>query len=1340
MVRNWRTLLVDTLTIGTVIIYPTRQALAQNITTDGTVGTPQILRGPNYNIPQSLGQKVNNNLFHSFGKFNLDSNEAAIFQSGNEINNIFSRVTGGSPSSINGLIRTLGQNVNLFFLNPSGIIFGENASLDVSGSFLATTADSFVFGDGLEFSATNPQATPLLTVNFSPGLQYGQNNPIGTIINKGNLTVNPGQTLALIGGDVTLDGAEIISPGSNVILGGLNQGGTVNINENLSSSLPQGIKRGNVSLINLTVLDVASNEEGSININAQNLEISDSQVWAGIREGLGFENAQSGHIRIDVSEKLEIKNSFIFNDVGIDARGNSGSILINAEDVEINNSSINTDILGRGDSGGVVIDTSTLSLTNGGQIASSTFGEGDAGAVQITASDGITIDESRIRNGVAPNAVGNSGEIVINTSTLSLTNGGQILELNFGEGDAGAVQVTASDGIIIDGENSNGVASGIYSQLGINAVGNSGEIVIDTSTLSLTNGGQIASGTFGEGDAGAVQVTASDGITIDGEDSNGLASAILSEVISNALGNSGGIVIDTSTLSLTNGGIISSSTLGEGDAGAVQVTASDGITIDGEDSNGLASAILSVVESDAVGNSGGIVVNTSTLSLTNGGEIGASSFGRGNAGRVQITASDGITIDGEKSNGLPGGIVTGIANNAVGNTGEILIQTSTLSLANGGRILASTSGKGDAGIVQVTASDGITINAEKTDRFPSGIFSTVNRDAVGNSRGIVVNTSTLSLTNGGIISASSLGEGDAGVVRVTASDSVSLAGTSFDQNSNRETGGILAFTTNKGKAGDILIDTQQFLISNGAEVAAFTEGEGKAGSIIVNAPQQVNIDANSSLIVETSAEGKPGDINITTNTLTIGENARLSATATETATNLQGGGSINLNSQNLNISGTLGIFAETQGTTPAGNLTISPNDEKTNLNIQFTDNGFISARTTDIGQGGNITITAPETIDIQGNGSITVETLGRGQAGDINITSQNFNLSNQTKISASTFNSGQAGNINITANNFNLKEDAAVITNTTGSVQAGDIQLQIRDNLNLVNSKITASTAENSSGKGGNINIETQNITIQDGATIAVNSDGSGQGGNITLAAEELTLDNGSITAETASNQGGNISLDIGNILGFDNSGEITATAGNNQNPGDGGNVTINADFILAFPTDNTYEITANAFQGDGGNIEITTNSFFGREFVNITASSEFGLEGDVSIDILEIDPTKGLTELPANVIDASQKITQGCTPQESGRFVATGRGGLPLSPNEPLRGTTVITNWVDEPTETTGKVNNQLAQTLAENKSNSKIIEAQGWIINAQGNLELVTETAANPSLPINVPCNKSR
>ncbi len=506
---------------------------------ESSVVTPDTIKGME-SERISGGAIRGSNLFHSFRSFNIGEGRGGYFENPAAIENIFSRVTGSNPSEILGTLGVLG-NANLFFLNPNGIIFGQNASLDVRGSFLGTTADSILFPDGNKFSAVNPEAAPLLTVNVQQpiGLQFEGESGIITNAadlavvsrqtsneNETNLAVNPGQTLALIGGNVTIDGAEIISPGSNIILGGLNQGGIVSINPDLSLSFPQGIKRGNVSLINSTVLDVAGNDGGSININAQNIEINDSQVLAGIGEGNGFENAQAGDIRLDVTETLEVENSFIFNGVNLNALGNSGRILVNAQDVVINDSLITTDLVGRGNSGGIIIDTSTLSLTNGGEISASTFGAGDAGAVQVTASEGITLDgetsdgfPSRILSQVDPDAVGTSGGIVIDTSTLSLTNGGVIDTSTFGEGDAGAVQITATNSVSLSGTSFNEILNReIGGVLAFTlSTGKAGDITIDTPQLTFSEGSGIEAFTQGEGQAGNITINATESLILNSD-------------------------------------------------------------------------------------------------------------------------------------------------------------------------------------------------------------------------------------------------------------------------------------------------------------------------------------------------------------------------------------------------------------------------------------------------------------------------------------------------------------------------------------------------------------------------------------------------------------------------------------------------------------------------------------------------------------------------------------------------------------------------------------------------------------------------------------------------------
>ena len=183
---------------------------------------------------------------------------------------------------------------------------------------------------------------------------------------------------------------------------------------------------------------------------------------------------------------------------------------------------------------------------------------------------------------------------------------------------------------------------------------------------------------------------------------------------------------------------------------------------------------------------------------------------------------------------------------------------------------------------------------------------------------------------------------------------------------------------------------------------------------------------------------------------------------------------------------------------------------------------------------------------------------------------------------------------------------------------------------------------------------------------------------------------------------------------------------------GDGGNIGINSDFIVGFPTQEQYQITANAFEGNGGNIEITTNAIFGAEFFQISASSELGLEGEISINTPDINPLQGLDTLPTEVVDASQLIAKRClsgqgeTVDQQSEFTITGRGGLPANPNESLRGDAVLSpEWVSLDSE----IEEEQRDSRADKQTSivpPQIVQATGWVIRPNGKVSLI---ANNPN-----------
>ncbi|MDJ0675288.1 MAG: filamentous hemagglutinin N-terminal domain-containing protein [Calothrix sp. MO_167.B42] len=806
---------------------------AQSITPDTTLGNENSVVTPNVDLGKGIptdridgGATRGNNLFHSFSNFNVDAGRGAYFSNPTGIENIISRVTGSDVSKILGTLGVLG-NANLFFANPNGIVFGPNARLDVSGSFFATTSDSFTFDNGFEFSASNPQAPPLLTVNIPIGLRFrdnpesitnqsvavdANNNPVG-------LQFLSGKTLALVGGDVKFEGGTVTAPGAKVEIGGLSTEGIVGINDDLSLSFPEGVTRGDVSLINGGIINVTAGDGGFLTVNARNLEVREgSQLLAGIGSGLGTPQAQAGDIIINATDNVLFDNSFAVNAVNSNGVGNAGDISVS---------------------------TGSFQLLNGGIFSASTLGEGNSGKVNITARDTVSLDNSFIVSNVLDGAFGKSGGIDINTGSLSFANSAQIQSIVVGQGDSGKVNINARDNIFFDN-------SSIFSYVFPNAVGNSGEIDITAGSLFFTNGTRIQSIVFGQG-------------------------------------KSGNINFQVDSFKATNDTRITVGTAGQGDGGDLFIKATELVEVLGTEEPGKSSNISASVLPGGTGDAGDFTIETKKLVIRNS-QVGNSTFGKGNAGNLTVKASESVDIIGkvfsENTDNPtqpirnPSGLFSQVNTSGEGNSGNLTVETPRLSVGNGGKIQVAVFGKGNAGNLFIRAADiDIYDTPGKADFFQGGIFAgfQVDEDETevppsGDFGGTVtIETDRLRVRDGGAVTVFTEGDGNAGILKINAKEFIEVYGEVNTATTNDIfTSKISAEATpeSTGNSGTVTLNTNKLIVRDSGKITAENLGQGKeAGNIDIQVGELLLLRRGGTISTNSAQDTDGGNININTGVL-----------------------------------------------------------------------------------------------------------------------------------------------------------------------------------------------------------------------------------------------------------------------------------------------------------------------------------------------------------------------------------------------------------------------------------------------------------------------------------------
>ena len=800
--------------------------LVAQVVPDATLPFPSIVTSPNGNATAPLlfitgGTASGNSLFHSFQDFSIGDEQTIQFQNSVALDHIITRITGELISTLNGTLATQGS-ADFFLINPNGIVFGPNATLDIGGSFIGSTADRLLFENGADFSAVNPQAPPLLSITTPIGLHFGSDP--GLIRVEGNshqlaidpttveiiqtnrpegLQLNRGETFALVGGPVALAGGNVTVRDGRVALGALDAGQAVTL----------------------------------------------------VGDSLGWELAYD--------DQLNETSSGV-------------------QDIRLSNAS---SVLTSGNSGGQIqLFGGKIALTEGSTLLANTVGVGNGRGIDIEGIDqiilkgsvldaitGEPIFPSLILSEVDIGATGNGGDIDLRTNRLRVVDGAQISTSTLGAGDAGTLSVVANrvtlqGGIddflkTIDNYSPSGLFVDVLDEA---STGQAGTLNVVAERLVIHEGAAVGAGTFGLGNGGTINLDVST-LVITGEAGIAGISGIFADT--EGPGRGGNIRIEGDRLRILDGGQISSTTFDTGDGGTVEIKVEQ-ITLDGFIFDVFGDLIVSSISAtvDSVdgalgeGQGGTVVIHADQLQLRNGGQINVLTSGPGDGGQL-IVKADRIQLQG--SNDEVTGLFVTTQPNVDGdvwdgNGGDLQIVSDRLIIENGAQVVSGTFSDGDAGSLTATTRE--LIVQGQTDRARSGLLANAIFGS-GEGGSVRVKADTVRIADGGTLNASNFfsgnadapaGTGPAGSIIVQADDIV------------LNNGGLISTSTNVGDEGNIQIEGDRLLLSDQSRI--ITDANSADGGNINIAADVVVAIANSDITANANL-GRGGRVTVTAQAL-----------------------------------------------------------------------------------------------------------------------------------------------------------------------------------------------------------------------------------------------------------------------------------------------------------------------------------------------------------------------------------------------------------------------------------------------------------------------------------------
>lgn len=1226
-------------------------------------------------------------LFHSFEAFNVDAGSATYFASPAGIANILSRVTGNEGSDIMGQLGVLG-NANLFLLNPNGIVFGPESSLDIRGSFVASTADRFTFANGMTFSAIAPNAAPLLTLNLTPGLQYG-NSPRGAIATQGTLSV--GETLTLSGANLNLQGR--LSAGHDLRLHGLN---TVTIRDTEATPF----------------LATAENEltiQGNQAVDIFALNHPMSGLWAGGNLTLRSNDSILGdaHYGSGGDFRIERLDGSLMSwsspadpviratgDVSFESYEGDSLHILAGGSVTVPGAIV---ITGTDEANGI---TETVTLSNGDTL---TIEGGSVPTLDIRAGVDVTQTQVPAGSGDAPGVVGASAFTDLLTDSTSPLRAditvGEIQNQSGDDENIGTVflsnQYRANDDLLGD--------------ISIGSIDVSGDLVVDSRGEITTTAVPIEMNS----DGGDITLLASDRIQFD-----------LVEINSEG----GDITLDSGDRLIF--------TRGEVNSGLFQEIGDD---TEFNDFNRDIPGDISLAATDTI-RLQNMVITADGGGITGTGDTGDISI-QSRQGSIIVRGGNAVSeiTSSALSQGFAGDL-TLIANDRLVIRNSELLSNFDLDFDNDN--VEDFEGEGGAGQIQLTG--GNAVRLIRSQVRANSISTDTTEDTTG-SITITANQGNIRLRNSRL-DTNTLSSGFAGDINLNA-----LAG-AIQVIGNTDAGneGIFA-DAQVGSAGDITLTAADLAIRQGGRIAARTS-TGIAGNIFINSTGNpleslvINGDGSRLSVRATGDQGDAGRVDINARTIDITNGGSITAANTSHDNTVEETSVILNHVEQISLINGGQISVRTQ-TGQAGSVEINSDrehrEQPADAVILAGDLSGITARATMAGgDAGEIRINARAIIVEEGAQITATNVDGTVPNADTLVQFENverLEVLDGGQISVLT-DVGIASNVEINPNGAPVNSLVAIAGNgSTITAQA--------TGSSTVASRTGAGTTATHSPTAGNVEINIQELLVADGGDISVSSP-DGIAGNLIVNARFITLNNGQLQAIIGQPQamltdtGANIELNNVDNLLLQNNSLISASAIGSAN---GGTITIGADPIrtlVSAPSNANSDIIATAQQGAGGTITLNVAQVEGFTVQNfaaglernatndISASSQGGPQGVINLETPSVNPLRSLTNLPGVLVNVPPVATL-CRPQSpnNSAFIQVGRGGLPTHPRDSLGPGTTSVPWVLRPpvspndsaeTSNIWQPTERAQGAMAAPHPRHSLVESQGWTLDAQGNFML--------------------